>query len=123
MVSSSVDTMMNNWSFKATGKTKKVAGYDSKEYESTDGEYESRFYITDQLDISWKSSFSGLVDRFAGTQYGDFNDFPNGFMMESYTHKVGKTKDESSWITEKVVKEPFALVNAEYEFGAISSSN
>jgi hypothetical protein len=44
-------------------------------------------------------------------------------MMESHSHKVGKTKDESSWITEKVVKEPFALVNAEYEFGAISSSN
>ncbi|MBK8506382.1 MAG: hypothetical protein IPL46_31785 [Saprospiraceae bacterium] len=113
IVNSSVDTLVNNWSFKATGKTKQVAGYDSKEFESTDGEYESRFYITDQLDISWKSSFSGLVDRFAGTQYGNFDDLPNGFMLESHTNKVGKSKDESSWITEKVVKEPFAIVNAE----------
>ena len=123
IVNASADTLMNDWSFKATGKTKKAAGYDAKEYESTDGEYESRFYITDQLEISWKSSFSGLVDRFAGTQYGDLDDFPNGFMLESYTKKVGKSKDESSWITEKVVQESFDILNAEYEFGAISSAN
>jgi hypothetical protein len=123
IVNSSADTLMSDWSFKATGKTKKVAGYDSKEYESTDGEYESTFYITDQLDVSWKSSFSGLVDRFAGTQYGNFDDFPNGFMLESHTKKVGKSKEESSWITEKVDKVSFDIVNADYEFGAISNAN
>lgn len=117
------DSTVGDWSFKATGKSKTIAGYPSDEYISTDGKYENTFYMTDDLDISWRNAFSGFVDRFAGTTYKDLQQFPQGFLMESHTKKAGKSKEESSWITNKVEKEQFTIQNAEYEFGNLSTTD
>lgn len=123
MMQSMPDSTTQNWTFKSTGKTKTVAGYPSKEFESTDGEYESTFYVSDALDISWQSTFSGFSDRFAGTKYGHLKDFPKGFMLESHTREVGRDKEISTWVTQKVEKVTFHLTNADYEFGGLTSNN
>lgn len=120
IVRSAVDSTSTEWTFKKTGNAKKVAGYESEEFISSDGEYENTFYMTDELDISWQKAFSGFIDRFAGTTYQDIKDFPQGFLMESHTSKIGKSKEESSWITQKVEQENFSIINADYEFGSIS---
>ncbi|MCB0689510.1 MAG: hypothetical protein KDC53_23385 [Saprospiraceae bacterium] len=121
LVQNQMDSTSTKWTFKATGNTKMVAGYSCDEYLSTDGEYENQFYMTEDLEISWQKSFSGFIDRFAGTTYENLKDFPQGFMMESHTTKEGKGKETSSWLTKKVEKEDFKIVNADYEFGSISS--
>ena len=114
---------LKKWTFEATGKKKKVAGYQCKEYVSSDGEYENTFYMTDDLDASWQQSFAGMIDRFAGTSYGEVDEFPQGFLLESHTVRIGKPKDSSSWITKKVVSESFQVNNGDYQFGGISQSN
>lgn len=122
MAQSNLDSTREEWSFRATGKSKNIAGYDCEEYESSDGEYENAFYMTDDLGISWRNAFSGFVDRFAGTTYKELKDFPQGFLMESHTKKMGKSKEESSWITRKVDHEAFQIVNADYQFGGLAST-
>jgi hypothetical protein len=122
LVQSLPDTAMSTWTFRATGKTKTVAGYSCDEYESSDGEYESTFYITDNLNVSWQNAFSGFIDRFAGTKNAGLQDLPKGFMLESHTSRIDKPKDQSSWVTQKVEQESFELKNADYEFGGLATA-
>ncbi|NND34620.1 MAG: hypothetical protein HKN76_18685 [Saprospiraceae bacterium] len=114
---------LKRWTFKATGKTKEIAGFLGKGYESSDGEYENTFYMTDELGASWRRSFSGMIDRFAGTTYGDVDEFPEGFLLESHTERIGKPKDSSTWITRKVESSAFEIDNSNYEFGGFSETN
>lgn len=116
------DSLDKEWSFEETGATKSVAGYNCKEYKSSDGEYESTFYMTAELDASWKKSFSSFIDRFAGTKYGEFEKYPEGFLLESHSQRLDKAKDQSHWVTKKVQVEDFDINNADYEFGGMVES-
>jgi hypothetical protein len=116
------DSLNNEWTIEATGLTKSVAGYSCAEYKSSDGEYENVFYMTDELDASWKQSFSSFIDKFAGTKYSEFEKYPDGFLLESHSQRLDKPKDQSHWVTEKVQVENFDIINADYEFGGIATS-
>lgn len=111
-----------DYTFKATGKTRKVAGYTCDEYLGESEEYESTFYITDALDVDWKEVFGGMIERFAGSSYDDKAMKTNGFMLESHSQHKKKKKDTSSWITKEVKKEGPTIINADYEFGGMSTS-
>ncbi len=118
--SDSVDQM--DYSFEATGKTRNVAGYTCQEYKGESEDYESTFYITGELDVDWKEVFGGMIERFAGTSYDDKALKMNGFMLESHSQHKKKKKDTSSWITKEVKKDGPTIINADYEFGGMSTS-
>ncbi len=107
----------DDFHFEKMNKTKKIAGYNSEGYRAWDEEYESEFYLTTELDIDWRDSFGGMVEKFSGS--GSFSDQPmmNGFLMESHTIPKKKPKDKTSWLTQKVDKDTFTIQNADYTFG------
>jgi hypothetical protein len=116
------DSLNKEWTFEETGATKSVAGYSCKEYKSSDGEYENKFYMTEELDASWKKSFSSFIDRFAGTKYGEFEKYPEGFLLESHSERLDKPIDQSHWITKEVQIENFDIINSDYEFGGMKAT-
>jgi len=125
MAVASQDTVHSSWTIKPTGKSKQVAGYTTKEYLATDGTQETYTYVTDELDISWKNAFGGILSKFSGSQYGDsLEKHPDGFMLESRSTEIkkGKSKESYTWVTDKVVIEPFEINNSEYEFGRLANS-
>ena len=111
-----------DYSIEATGKTKKVAGYTCDEYLGESEDYESTIYITEGLDVDWKEVFGGMIERFAGSTYDNKAMQMNGFMLESHSQHKKKKKDTSSWITKEVKKEGPTIINADYEFGGMSTS-
>ncbi len=113
----------DDFHFEKMNKTKKIAGYNSEGYRAWDEEYESEFYLTTELDIDWRDSFGGMVEKFSGS--GSFSDQPmmNGFLMESHTIPKKKPKDKTSWLTQKVDKDTFTIQNADYTFGNMMDDN
>lgn len=111
-----------DYTFESTGKTRQVAGYTCQEYVGESEEYESTFYITEELDVDWKEVFGGMIERFAGSTYDNKALKTNGFMLESHSQHKKKKKDTSSWITKEVKKEGPTILNADYEFGGMSTS-
>jgi hypothetical protein len=113
----------DDFHFEKMNKTKKIAGYNSEGYRAWDEEYESEFYLTTELDIDWRDSFGGMVEKFSGS--GSFSDQPmmNGFLMESHTTPKKKPKDKTSWLTQKVDNDTFTIQNADYTFGNMMDDN
>lgn len=113
----------DDWHFEKMNKSKKIAGYNSEGYRAWDEEYESEFYMTTELEIDWRDSFGGMVEKFAGS--GGFSDQPmmSGFLMESHTMSKKKPKDKTSWLTQKIEKDAFTIQNADYTFGNMMDDN
>ena len=51
-------------SLKATGKSKKVAGYNCNEYEFIYDKEKSLSYVTTELDFNWPKAFGKMMDKF-----------------------------------------------------------
>lgn len=71
----SPDDKPSNFSFHPTGKTKSIAGYSCKEYESSTLEGESLIWFTNSLDFDYTT----YLKNFSKILGNDMNDMPNGF--------------------------------------------
>ena len=112
-----------DYTFRATGNSKMVAGYSCEEYEGENDEYLSTFYLTDELDVDWKDVFGGMIQRFAGSSYDDAAFGAKGFMLESHGQHKNKKKEKNSWVTKEVRMTGITITNADYEFGSMTTAS
>lgn len=104
--------------FKATGKTKKVAGYNSKEYKGETKEANFSTYLTTELPFDWKDMYGGLIESISPKMYHESYDQINGMMMKS--ESIDKeTKKKSKWEVKKVSEVNKKILKADYKFPGV----
>ncbi len=117
-----VQDSLEQWTIRKTGKSKEILGYQSHEYEGESQDFETTFYLTEDLDIDWRSSFMGFMEKFMSVQYQEQMDDIKGFLLESHTLHKKKKKDRSSWVTKNIGIEQIIIDNNDYEFGGLQAS-
>ena len=118
---SQTDTLMDEFEFSKTGKSKSILGYHAEEYSGSSDEYETVFYITKELGIDWRDSFGALMQKFNYSSTDQEWQSLDGFMLESRSiSKQKKKAEESTWKTTEIQTKTVTLVNADYEFGSLA---
>jgi hypothetical protein len=110
-------TEWGDYSFKATGKTKKVAGYTCKEYKAEGPDGEAWMYASDAVEVNWMKA---MASGFGNQMPAAFNEaYPAGMqgsMLESRSTDA-KTGKVSTWVTTAVHKDGATIRKADYTFG------
>lgn len=107
-------------SFEETGKTKKIAGYNSKEWkgETTDAKFST--YLSTELPFDWKDMYGGLIESIAPKIYNENYKNINGMMMKS--ENVDKeTNKKSKWEVKKVSTASEKIKKGDFKFTGINS--
>ena len=106
-----------DYSFDATGKTKKVAGYTCKEYRASGPDGEALIYTTNSLPVNWMEALSnGFGDQMPNAFASDYPAGMEGSMLESRSTDA-KTGDVITWVTTAVHKDGATIRKADYTFG------
>ena len=100
---------------KATGKTKKVAGYRCEEYEVQHDEGHSLNYVTDELDFSWPQAFGQMMAKAMSKESNQELSQISGMPLES-TNFDKKGKQDSFWTTTEVKTTAYSFDNSQYDF-------
>lgn len=103
------------FTFKATGKTKMVAGYKTKEFKGSSKTEEMKIYFSEDVPIDWKSTYGAMIKKVAPTTFRSGTENMKGMALESYTMDKKKPKTEYFYTTKEVMKKPFKVDNSSYE--------
>jgi hypothetical protein len=103
------------FTFKATGKTKMVAGYKTKEYKASSKTEEMEIYFSEDVPIDWKSTYGAMIKKVAPTTFRSGTENMKGMALESHTTDKKKPKTEYFYTTKEVIKKPFKIDNSAYE--------
>ena len=107
-------------SFEETGKTKKIAGYNSKEYkgETTDAKFNT--YLSTELPFDWKDMYGGLIESISPKIYNENYRNLNGMMMKS-ENVDKKTNKKSKWEVKKVSTVSEKINKSDFKFTGLNS--
>lgn len=106
------------YGFKATGRTKTVAGYKCSEYKGEDEDTEATFYMTRELPADWMDAFmSGFGANAPAAFFQGYGDL-QGTLMESHTVDK-KSGDTTSWVTTKISTSGTTIRKSDYTFQAM----
>lgn len=97
---------------KKTGKTKKILGYQTEEWETDEEATTTKSYVAEDFPISWKDSFSRFIKELMPTTRRE--EMPDGMVLKSET-KTKKKNKKSSFEVKKIIDEPYIINNGEYE--------
>lgn len=114
------DTDYQVLSFEETGKTKKIAGYNSKEFkgETTDAKFST--YLSTELPFDWKDMYGGLIESIAPKIYNENYRKLEGMMMKS--ENIDKeTNKKSKWEVKKVSTVKEKITKGDFQFVGINS--
>ncbi len=102
--------------FKATGKTKKVAGYTCQEYKGESKEDNISMYLTQDFPVKKDKSMESFFMKFAPESYNKNNAYKdiNGVVLEYENISKTKKSETNTWVTKSVKKEAFKINNDEY---------
>lgn len=106
--------------FKKTGKTKKMLGYMTDQWEVDDETTVSKVYIAENFPISWRESFGMFLKEMMPTTRRD--EMPEGMVLKSET-KTKKKNKKSTYEVKKIIDEPFSINNSEYEKTSYSTDD
>jgi len=117
--SQSAEEDASDFSIYKSGKSKKVAGYNCQEYLAADSEYNYEFYMSNEVNVDWRKSFFGVIEKFGN--YKTYEDISrlDGMVLESHTYSKKDKKDKTSWITQRIDKTDLKIINGDCEFGAL----
>ena len=98
---------------KPTGITVVVAGYNCKEYLIEEDDSELYLYLTEDLNLDWKSSYGGIRKKFARTSFSSSYEDINGILLKS----ISKESDGSTtvWETYEVDSKGMKIKNSDYK--------
>lgn len=100
-----------------TGKTKKIAGYNTEEYNGESEEEYATLYITKDFPVDIKNNFATYMKQFAPASYNDnIKDVGEGIMLQYENKSKAEPDKKTTWITKKVRTEGIDIVNSEYGF-------
>ena len=94
-----------------TGKTKKIAGYQTDEWKIEDTETKSKVYVATDFPISWKESYGPFLKQVLPTTRRD--QMPQGMVLKSES-KTKKKNKKSKFEVKKVIDAPTSITNSEY---------
>ena len=97
---------------KKTGKTKKILGYQTEQWETDEEATVTKSYVAKDFPISWKESFSKFLKELMPTTRRD--EMPEGMVLKTET-KTKKKNKKSSFEVKKIIDSPFVIDNSEYE--------
>jgi len=106
---------------KATGKSRKIAGYNCNEYEYTYEKEKSLSYVSTDLDFNWPKAFGKMMDKFMPEKNSLPAEAFQGMALEAISYNK-KGKEETRWTTNKVSKEKITLNNEEWNFQNFEST-
>lgn len=107
-------------SVRATGKSKKVAGYHCEEYEIDKDKERSLSYVTKDLPKNWSDAFGAMMKQFMSQENTSQLNKMEGMPLESIQlNKKGKV--QSSWVTTKVNTQLSKMDNSDYNFEDFSA--
>ena len=111
MVASEQDEEKYEITVTKTGKTKKILGYQTEEWEIDDETNTTKSYVANDFPISWKDSFSQFLKELMPTTRRD--EMPDGMVLKSET-KTKKKNKKSSFEVKKIIDSPTSIDNSEY---------
>lgn len=106
----------DDFKIKATGKSKKIAGYTCQEYKGESNEENITMYLTQDFPVKKDKSMESFFMKFAPESYNKNNAYKdiNGVMLEYENINKTKKSNNSTWVTKSVKKEAFKISNDEY---------
>ena len=89
--SESGDIPMN---FRATGKSKTIAGYKAEEYIAENAQHTNTVYMSEAVGIDWTGTFTSMMERFAPGTMAEFSGIAQGMVLKSVSvdKKSNKTQ-------------------------------
>lgn len=103
-----------------TGKTKKILGYNTEQWEIDDETNVTKAYIASKFPISWRDSFSQFLKEMLPTTRRD--EMPEGMVLKSET-KTKKKSKKSTFEVKKIIEEPFKIDNSQYNQSTYTSND
>lgn len=104
--------------FEETGKTKKIAGYQSKQYKGETNESKFTAYFSDGLPFDWTEVFGDFLMSISPRIYNDHYDKMEGMMMQSEEYDK-ETKKKSKWEVKKVSETTKTILKSDYKFPGV----
>jgi len=103
---------------KRTGKTKKILGYQTEEWEIDEEATTSKSYVAKNFPISWKDSFSKFLKEMMPSTRRE--EMPDGMVLKSET-KTKKKNKKSTFVVKKIIDSPTTIDNSEYKQSSYES--
>jgi hypothetical protein len=97
---------------KKTGKTKKILGYNTDEWEIDDETTVSEVYIAEDFPISWRESFSQFLQQMMPVSRREA--MPDGMVLKSET-KTKKKSKKSTFEVKEIIEDPAKIDNSQYK--------
>jgi hypothetical protein len=99
-----------------TGKTKKIAGYNSNEFKGTSKDEKVTMYISVNFPVNTQKSFQAYLSKLAPQAYNEniSKATDNGVMMEFENTRTDEKGEKTTWVTKKVTEKLFDIINEEY---------
>ncbi len=99
---------------KKTGKTKKIAGYQTDEYEIDSEDDFAKCYIAKEFPVSFAEAMGSTIQGFLPPNYSQTMDLMDGMVLESEHNSKKDKKKKSTMKTKKVKEETFTIDNSDY---------
>ena len=96
---------------KKTGKTKKILGYNTEQWEIDDETTVSKAYIANDFPISWEESFSQFLKEMMPVTRRET--MPEGMVLKSET-KTKKKSKKSTFDVNEIIEDPAKIDNSQY---------
>jgi hypothetical protein len=112
------ESTYENYEIVKTGKTKKIAGYQSAEYKGKSKEEQITMYISTNFPIDAQKSMQNYMANLAPPSYNEnmSKAIDSGVMMEFENVRLDEKGEKTTWITKKVAIKTFDIINQDYGF-------
>jgi hypothetical protein len=97
---------------KKTGKTKKILGYNTEQWEIDDETTVTKAYIAPDFPISWRESFSKFLKEMMPVTRRE--NMPDGMVLKSET-KTKKKSKTSTFDVKEIIEDPAKIDNSQYK--------
>ena len=101
-----------NATIRKTGKTKKILGYKTEQWEIDEETTVSNVYIAPDFPISWRDSFSKFLKEMMPVSRRE--NMPDGMVLKSET-KTKKKSKKSTFDVKKIIEDPVKIDNSQYK--------
>ncbi len=109
----------DKWKIRKTGKSKKVAGYNSQEYSGETSDEKILMYVSENFPINIQKNFQPYMSKFAPSSYTEnMAGTEQGIMLEYENIRKDEKGEKTTWVTKKISEKPFDLVNADFKFAS-----
>ena len=117
-VQSASENEKYNYKIEKTGKTKKIAGFQSDEYKGSSAEENVIMYLSQKFPVDTKSNFMAHMKQFAPPSYNEnMANSSGGVLMQYENTRKNESDRKTTWETKKVSEKSFDIINADYNFG------